>query len=135
MSPTHDHSERHGEKERRPARPPAIVATPGDRYLGPSGYVWTVETVTPRGHRIVITRPTPHGQAAAIIDPYALGRMIPWTRGARESLTKETPSTDASSIRRDISRDGDLGAGQRLADVDRTSTASYPAASSPIASR
>ena len=115
MSPNHDHSERHGDgKERRSDRPPTdAYTTPGDRYLGPSGYVWTVETVTPRGRRIVITRPTPDGQAAAIIDHDALDRMIPWTRRARESLTQETPSPDASThTTRDVSRDGDAGAGR-----------------------
>jgi len=49
----------------------------GDRLLGPSGRIWTVQTITTRGNRIVLTTPTADGDSAAIVDHLAVARMIP----------------------------------------------------------
>ena len=55
----------------------ADAPQPGDRFLGPSGRIWTVQTITTRGNRIVLTTPTPDGDSAAIVDHLAVARMIP----------------------------------------------------------
>jgi len=55
-----------------PARNPEA----GDQYIGPSGRIWTVESIVGRGSRFVLTRPTDDGVAAAVVDRVALNQMI-----------------------------------------------------------
>ena len=63
---------------RQPSRPTSLeVPEPGERFLGPSGRIWTVQAITARGHRIVLTTPTPEGDSGAIVDLVAIARMIP----------------------------------------------------------
>ena len=50
---------------------------PGDRFLSPSGRIWTVQAITTRGNRIVLATPTPDGDSGAIVDRLAIARMIP----------------------------------------------------------
>ena len=64
---------------------------PGDRFLGPSGRIWTVQTITTRGNRIVLTTPTPEGDSAAIVDHLAVARMIPLPIAT--SSPDDTPAT------------------------------------------
>ena len=47
---------------------------PGDRYLGPTGVIWTVVGTTPRGDRVHVVT---DGDAGAVIDLVALARMLP----------------------------------------------------------
>ena len=49
----------------------------GCRYLGPSGYIWTVRSITAAGQRVCLGRPTPDGDAGIVVDWEALNRMIP----------------------------------------------------------
>ena len=75
---TTDEAERTTRSPRQRSRPPSADAPqPGDRFLGPSGRIWTVQTITPRGNRIVLTTPTPEGDSGAIVDRLAVARMIP----------------------------------------------------------
>jgi hypothetical protein len=57
---------------------PGPIAIPevGDHFIGPSGRIWTVQSVVPRGNRIVLTRPADDGLAAFVVDFVALGRMV-----------------------------------------------------------
>jgi len=59
-----------------------VVAMPevGDHFIGPSGRIWTVQTVARRANRIVLTRPAEGGLAAAVVDLDALGTMVPLGR-------------------------------------------------------
>ena len=70
---------------------PADAPQPGDRFLGPSGRIWTVQTITTRGNRIVLTTPTPDGDSAAIVDHLAVARMIPLPIAT--SSPDDTPAT------------------------------------------
>ena len=54
---------------------------PGDRFLGPSGRIWTVQMITTRGNRIVLT----------IVDHVAAARMIPLPIAT--SSLDDTPAT------------------------------------------
>jgi hypothetical protein len=67
------------------------ASQPGDRFLGPSGRIWTVQTITTRGNRIVPTTPTPDGDSAAIVDHLAVARMIPLPIAT--SSPDDTPAT------------------------------------------
>jgi hypothetical protein len=62
----------------------------GEKYLGPSGTVWTVDSIPPRGNRIVLTATGPDGTRAAVIDFAALLRMIPL-----EPLSTPVQTSDA----------------------------------------
>jgi hypothetical protein len=63
---------------RQPSRPTSLEAPePGERFLGPSGRIWTVQALTARGNRIVLTTPTPDGDSGATVDLLAIARMIP----------------------------------------------------------
>jgi hypothetical protein len=64
----------------------------GDELLAPSGHIWTIAAFTRRGNRIVLTRPTPHGPAAAIVDPGALTRMVPLVAAELRVQTGPSPS-------------------------------------------
>ncbi len=57
----------------------------GARYLAPSGRIWTVQSITPRGNRVVITYDAPEGKHGAVVDFTAISRMIALdaTPGAR----------------------------------------------------
>ena len=73
-----DEAERITVSFRQPLSPPSLDAPePGDRFLGPSGLIWTVQAITTRGDRIVLTTPTPDGDSGAIVDLLAIARMIP----------------------------------------------------------
>ena len=73
-----DEAERTTRSLRQPSRPTSADAPePGDRFLGPSGRIWTVQAITTRGNRIVLTTPTPDGDSGAIVDHLAIARMIP----------------------------------------------------------
>jgi hypothetical protein len=76
-TPTNE-AERTTRSPRQRSRPPSADAPqPGDRFLGPSGRIWTVQAITTRGDRIVLTTPTPDGEGGAIVDHLAVARMIP----------------------------------------------------------
>jgi hypothetical protein len=64
--------------------------TVGAKYLGPSGRIWTVDSIPPRGNRIVLTSPGPDGTCAAIMDTTAVLRMIPL-----EQLSTPVPTSHA----------------------------------------
>ena len=57
----------------------------GARYLAPSGHIWTVQSITPRGNRVIITYDAPDGKHGAVVDFTAVSRMIALdaTPGAR----------------------------------------------------
>ena len=52
----------------------------GEHFIGPSGRIWTVQTVARRAKRVVLTRPTQGGLAAAVVDLSALATMVPLGR-------------------------------------------------------
>ena len=62
---------------------------PGDRYLGPTGRIWTVVAATPRGDRIHVVT---DGDAGAVIDHVALARMIPLDAPRVELTVVPAPS-------------------------------------------
>jgi hypothetical protein len=51
--------------------------TVGERYLAPSGRIWTVRSLTPRGERVVLVSSSPEGDHGAVMDIAAVLRMIP----------------------------------------------------------
>lgn len=84
---------------RQPSRPTSLeVPEPGERFLGPSGRIWTVQAITARGHRIVLTTPTPEGDSGAIVDLLAIARMIPLSTAA--SSTDTPPAAPGDSGQR-----------------------------------
>jgi hypothetical protein len=62
-------------------RPPV-----GTRYLAPSGKIWTVRSITPRGGRVILTAESPDGELGAVMDFVAVSRMIPVDADAGASL-------------------------------------------------
>jgi hypothetical protein len=73
-----DEAERTTRSLQQPSRPASVEAPePGERFLGPSGRIWTVQAITAHGNRIVLTTPTPEGDSGAIVDLVAIARMIP----------------------------------------------------------
>ena len=73
-----DHAQEPTSSLRHHSRPPSSEPPePGDRFLGPSGKIWTVQALTARGNRIELTTPTAEGDAGAIVDAVAIARMIP----------------------------------------------------------
>ena len=71
-----DEAERTTRSPRQRLGPPSADGPqPGD--LGPSRRIWTVQTITTRGDRIVLTTPTPEGASGAIVDHLEVARMIP----------------------------------------------------------
>ena len=52
------------------------LPTPGDRYLGPTGRIWTVVRVTAVGDRVHVVTPGADGEEGAVIDLVALARMV-----------------------------------------------------------
>jgi hypothetical protein len=73
VKPEHNLTDRSITMEHDVYRPGEI----GDALLGASGHTWTIAALTRRANRIVLTRPTPQGPAAAIVDAGALARMVP----------------------------------------------------------
>ncbi|MET0909506.1 MAG: hypothetical protein ABWZ99_08550 [Ilumatobacteraceae bacterium] len=64
----------------------------GDRFIGPSGRIWTVQSIARRAKRIVLTRPADDGLAAAIVDLGALGRMVSLRRATSVVPAVERPA-------------------------------------------
>jgi hypothetical protein len=58
----------------------------GDRYLSPSGRIWTVARTTRRGDRIALRTDGADGCHGAVVDLAALARMIPLDRSPAEPL-------------------------------------------------
>ena len=76
--PTPAEAQRTRRSLQQPSRPTSVEAPePGDRFLGPSGRIWTIQAITAHGNRIVLTTPTPEGDSGAIVDLVAIARMIP----------------------------------------------------------
>jgi hypothetical protein len=76
MSAT-DGAERTIVSVRQPSCPPSLEAPePGERFLGPSGLIWTVQAVTAGGDRIVLTTLTADGDSGVIVDLLAIARII-----------------------------------------------------------
>jgi hypothetical protein len=91
-----DEAERTTRSPRKRLRPPSADAPqPGHRFLGPSARIWTVQTITTRGDRIVLTTPTPEGDSGAIVDHLAVARMIPLP--IAPSSPDDTPATPGDS--------------------------------------
>jgi hypothetical protein len=87
-----DTAERTPQSLRRRSKPTSAAAPqPGDRFLGPSGRIWTIQTITPRGDRILLTTPAPEGDSGAIVDRLAVARMIPLP--VASSSPDDTPAT------------------------------------------
>ena len=81
-----DHAQEPTSSLRHHSRPPSSEPPePGDRFLGPSGKIWTVQALTARGNRIELTTPTAEGDAGAIVDALAIARMIPLPAAASSS--------------------------------------------------
>ena len=61
----------------RNARRSDAAANPGvgDQFIGPSGRIWTIQSVVSTARRFVLTRPTDDGVAAAVVDLDALANM------------------------------------------------------------
>ena len=61
----------------RNARRSDTVANPGvgDQFIGPSGRIWTIQSVVSTARRFVLTRPTDDGVATAVVDLGALANM------------------------------------------------------------
>jgi hypothetical protein len=80
----------------QPSRPASLEAPePGERFLGPSGLIWTVKAITACGDRIVLTTPTPDGDSGVIVDLLAIARMIPVPIAASSTGTPPvTPGDD-----------------------------------------
>jgi hypothetical protein len=47
----------------------------GDQFIGPSGRIWTIQSIAARAGRIVLTRPTDDGPASSVVDYGALAMM------------------------------------------------------------
>ena len=79
----------------QPSRPPSLEAPePGERFLGPSGLIWTVQAITACGNRIVLT--TGHsGRRPADPGHSCSHRPEPVTRTsvdpARPGMTRSRP--------------------------------------------
>ena len=80
----------------------------GARYLAPSGRIWTVRSITPRGNRVVITYDAPDGEHGAVVDFTAISRMIaldsgPTTPpdGSTSQRPVAVPTTASADIRPD----------------------------------
>jgi hypothetical protein len=87
-----DKPERTTQSLRQRSNPTSAAAPqPGDRFLGPSGRIWTIHTITPRGDRVVLTTPAPEGDSGAIVDRLAVARMIPLP--VATSSPDDTPAT------------------------------------------
>ena len=48
----------------------------GATYVAPSGRLWTVRSITPRGRRYELIAPSPDGAVGMIVDLGALQRMV-----------------------------------------------------------
>jgi hypothetical protein len=59
------------------------TVTVGARFLAPSGRIWTVCAITPRGHRLIMMTPSVDGECGAVMDVYAVLRMVPLDPSAR----------------------------------------------------
>ena len=53
------------------------TVTVGARFLGPSGRIWTVREITPRGHRLIMMTPSVDASCGAVMDVNAVLRMVP----------------------------------------------------------
>jgi hypothetical protein len=85
-----DEAQRTTRSLHQPSRPTSVEAPePGDRFLGPSGRIWTVQAITAHDTRIVLTTPTSEGDSGAIVDLLAIARMIPTPN--RSIVTRQRP--------------------------------------------
>ena len=107
-TPTDDDARTTRSPRQRSLPTSADAAQPGDRFLGPSGRIWTVQTITTRGNRIVVTTPTPEGDSGAIVDRLAVARMIPLPIAT--SSPDDTPATPGDRPMRWTHRDATDGA-------------------------
>ena len=48
----------------------------GRTYLAPSGRIWNVRSITPRGNRVVLVSDSPKGEHGAVVDITAVSKMI-----------------------------------------------------------
>jgi hypothetical protein len=78
--------------------------TVGSRFLGPTGRIWTVRRITPRGHRLVMVRLSADKECAAVMDVSAVLRMVPLDRagtarsGRRVLRPAKSPATAAAPV-------------------------------------
>ena len=50
--------------------------TSGAQFLSPSGRMWTVRAITPKGTRVLLTAQEPDGEHSAVMDVLAVLRMV-----------------------------------------------------------
>jgi len=70
----------------------------GDKLMARSGRIWTIAAFTPRGNRILLSRPTPEGPAAAIVGAGALAAMVPLP--SHEPIRRDPAVVDRPGHRR-----------------------------------
>jgi hypothetical protein len=74
------------------------TVTVGARFLGPSGRIWTVREITPRGHRLIMTTPSADGECGAVMDVNAILRMVPLDPSAQSAGSPVDTAVNAPQL-------------------------------------
>jgi len=87
----------------------------GARYLAPSGHIWTVQSITPRGSRVVITYDAPDGKHGAVVDFTAISKMIALdaTPDARRVAPASPPPVQVTTTEATVDTLADAAAARR----------------------